>query len=121
MELKRYVLLENDTIVEFYENEMFGFSYIENKIDGIVFTRSAFMKDVKKTSDNILDLVEVGDLVEINEMSGIYYVDSIIIDEGLRVFTCDQKYGYWFDFNETEVKAIYKRQTNGDYKRYEVK
>lgn len=83
---------------------------------------SIYINEVKKTSDNILDLVEVGDLVEINNMSGIYYVDSIITDEDcLRVFICDQKYGYWFEFNETEVKAIYKRQTNGDYKRYEVK
>jgi hypothetical protein len=117
-ELKRYVLLENNKI---YDTVLTRYVAVDNVLFTYYFgSHDVRVGVIKKTSDNILDLVEVGDLVEINEMSGIYYVDSIIIDEGLRVFTCDQKYGYWFDFNETEVKAIYKRQTNGDYKRYEV-
>ena len=118
MTLKRYVLTTDGYIYKKEQvKEHKGTDTTHIVSFGIV---SYHLINIKKTSDNILDLVEVGDLVEINEMSGIYYVDSIIIDEGLRVFTCDQKYGYWFDFNETEVEAIYKRQTNGDYKRYGV-
>ena len=116
MELKRYVMLENKEIKDTKNTEYYIWE--NNKLCS---GSGGVLGEAIKTSDNILDLVEVGDLVEIHEMSGIYYVDSIIIDEGLRVFTCDQKHGYWFDFNETEVKAIYKRQLNGDYKRYEVK
>ena len=55
--------------------------------------------NIKKTSDNILDLVEDGDLVRTTQK--LFEVQFSILDYGKAV-------------------AIYKRQTNGDYKRYEV-
>ncbi len=64
-----------------------------------------------KTSDNILDLVEVGDLVDsgdgIVEFLGTFKDDLWIVSMNEIV-------------KKRTVKAIYKRQTNGDYKRYGV-
>ena len=67
---------------------------------------------ITKTSDNILDLVEVGDLVELKG-NDMFYVTSINSD-------------YFMNNNDgvnrgsSHIVAIYKRQTNGDYKKYEV-
>lgn len=126
MELKRYVLLNGYNLIldSKNEEELRVVHYDDGDVLKVVVDNWYYPLEKLdyKTSGNIFDLVEVGDLVGINNMSGIFYIDDIITDEDcLRVFICDQKYSYWFEFNETEVKAIYKRQTNGDYKRYEVK
>lgn len=101
MELKRFVLLRNNTILTKKEFEE------QRKVDNF-FTDRLF----KTTSDNILDLVEpcylddlAGDLYEYN-IDDYVMIDKVYSDT---------------DFSKKEVKAIYKRQTNGDYKRYEVK
>ena len=62
MELKKYVLLKDNRVVEIYKKEKFGYSYVDEVINDIVCTRSILISDVKKTSDNILDLIEIGDL-----------------------------------------------------------
>ena len=121
MEFKRYVLLKDNNIVEFYENDKFGFSYVEKEQDGIIFTRSALTRDVKLTSDNILDLLENKDLVELKGGDGndndVHMIVNVI--DG-NMITLDKLWIYKERDRDT-IAAIYKRQPNGDYKRYEVK
>ena len=126
MKLKRYVMLKNGMIINEHRPDTFrnkGFEYVESRTDNILWWRCFDEEDVIKTSDDILELIEVGDLVEIDGMNGIYYINEIDVsrEDGLKSFVCDQIHGYWYDFNETEIITIYKRQPNGDYKRYEVK
>ena len=108
MELKRYVLLENNTILSNYEELQNG-----NVIRFLGFAerKEAFLKSVKKTSDNILDLVEPCKLWDLNGDLYEYTIDDFVFIEKVYDDT---------DFSTKEVLAIYKRQTNGDYKRYEV-
>ena len=70
---------------------------------------------ITKTSDNILDLVEVGDMVQ-DKYDNILKVASVMHDtNGDKVFYCI------FDtWQEDEITTIYKLQSNGDYKKYEV-
>ena len=100
MELKRYVLLKRGTILT---KRMFE---EQKKVDDWFATRLFI-----KTSDNILDLVEVGDLADIRDgimsIDGIYENDIVLCRD---IVTKDKD----------NIKAIYKRQSNGDYKRYEV-
>ena len=111
MEIKKYALLKNNAIVELYENNKFWFSYVGEEKDGIVFISSALTSDVKLTSDNILDLVEVGDLVMSDDYVG-----------ALKVLSNTKHYfrTYHAIVAKKNVKEIYKRQLNGDYKRYDV-
>ena len=108
MKLKRYVLLENNTILSNYEELQNG-----NVIRFLGFTerKEAFLKSVIKTSDNILDLVEPCKLWDLNGDLYEYAIDDFVFIEKVYDDT---------DFSTKEVKAIYKRQANGDYKRYEV-
>ena len=121
MELKRYVLTELHGIIDttkVYDDETNDYKIdheellVRHHSTTTVFT--SFGK-VKKTSDNLLDLVEVGDLVE--EVL-ICQVTSIERDANGNITRFYYLLGSiaWFD-----VKAIYKRQQNGDFKRYEVK
>ena len=85
-------------------------------------------KHMVKTSDNIIDLVEVGDLVEIESSVYLHRVYEQIY-KGLN----NQVLPYIYmnvhiesqyplkDVNREVITSIYKRQPNGDYKRYEVK
>lgn len=121
MELKRYVLKEN----------------------GIIFDRqiaSFYISDIKRTSDNILDLVDSMDLVVCkinnefikNEFAYMVIANPLFLSDlvfflanGDKVWFRDNQYDddkKYADIkrNGIEIKAIYKRQTNGDYKRYEV-
>jgi hypothetical protein len=104
MELKRYVMLNNNVIYDMTND------YDVKKYE-MVKNASALRYQLKKTSDNILDLVEVGDLV--SDGTFPMYVgdkdDNDFIDYTERVYMsiCDVKY-------------IYKLQPNGDYKKYEV-
>lgn len=68
---------------------------------------------ITKTSDNILDLVEVGDLVEEYDNT-LIKVKEIIIVNGEIEFT-----NFDYPIFDYEVNAIYKKQPNGDFKRYE--
>ena len=111
MELKRFVLLNDNRVVEIYKKEKFGYSYVDEVIYDIVCTRSILMSDVKKTSDNILDLVEPCKLWNLNGDLYEYAIDDFVFIEKVYDDT---------NFSTKEVKAIYKRQTNGDYKRYEI-
>jgi len=104
MKLKRYVLLNNNMIYDLVvEKDVEKFNTVKNGV------QRAY--GVKQTSDNILDLVEVGDLItikigdklETHEIVG----ENFYINHYTRVYLCD-------------ITAIYKRQPNGDYKRYEV-
>lgn len=103
MELKRYVLLSDSTILTKKEfNE-------QRKVDDFYADRL-----FKKTSDNILDLVEVEDLVGYRFWGEDYEHIEKMTSEKRRI----EKIAYnecWY-----QILAIYKRQTNGDYKRYEV-
>lgn len=101
MELKRFVLLSDNTILTKKEFEE------QRKVD-IFYADRLF----KKTSDNILDLVEPCKLWDLNGDLYEYAIDDFVFIEKVYDDT---------DFSKKEVKAIYKRQTNGDYKRYEVK
>jgi len=122
MELKRYVLI-NHLIVDLTKEEVIGnssafyrtdlqkgvghvleigerypLSSVNNlerkvKYDGGVYT-------ISKTSDNILDLVEDGDLIRTTKK--LFEVQFSMLDYG-------------------KIVAIYKLQPNGDYKKYEVK
>jgi hypothetical protein len=83
--------------------------------------------NIKKTSYNILDLVEVGDLVEIKDSVYLHRVYEQIY-KGLNNQTLSFIYmtihttsQYLLsDVNKEVITAIYKRQSNGDYKRYEI-
>lgn len=126
MELKRYVMLSNKMILDSFKKD---FTMTLDKelviIYGEIYEMKDFMKGVLKTSDNILDLVEVGDLVECtyhHESSDngewiekpLYYIKGISdIYFHLPVFSLEKTHKY--------ITALFKRQPNGDYKRYEVK
>lgn len=126
MELKRYVLLKNGKIKK--GSELFFGGYYEHEIILHYKNTRYFAGNFVKTSDNILDLVEVGDLVEIESSVYLHRVYEQIY-KGLN----NQVLPYIYmnvhiesqyplkDVNREVIKAIYKRQPNGDYKRYEVK
>lgn len=64
---------------------------------------------IKKVSNNILDFVEPGDLIEIPQT--IIRVDRINASGAFETLA-SREY--------SKVKAIYKRLPNGDFIRYEV-
>ena len=108
MELKRYVLLNNNRIYDLQnEKDIKRYDTVKNS--------SHVDFQVKKTSDNILDLVEGDDLLDLD-------------GEIVHVFGTDEETGGYVLMNtdmiiknSSNITAIYKRQANGDYKRYEVK
>lgn len=114
MEIKKYVLLDNNNILEISSPNNLNNDDLEY-----------FSQHMTKTSDNILDLIEVGDLIqcyyEKKSSDGetwietpIYYVNGISETHyHLPVFSIEK--------DDKHIKAIYKKQTNGDYKKYEVK
>ncbi|MDY0278570.1 MAG: hypothetical protein RBQ97_10865 [Acholeplasma sp.] len=117
MTIKKYILLNNNKIYDL-QNEK------DIKAYKIVKNSNHVDLQVKKTSDNILDLVEVEDLIgcyyEKKSSDGetwietpIYYVNGISETHyHLPVFSIEK--------DDKHIKAIYKLQPNGDYKRYEV-
>jgi len=119
VELKKYVLLSDNIIVDvskenYYLTQKGLIRYRENAV-----MQKTLMGTVKSTSDNILDLVEVGDLVGYR-----FWGDSFLGEDCERIDKMHDEQNI-----ENEIKhngngfviiAIYKRQSNGDYKRYEV-
>ena len=108
MELKKYVLFNNNETSILEELDSF---YVKNNS---LFLKNGrvWLGDFKKTSDNLLDLVEVGDLVA----HRFWGETESIIQEVFRIEDILNPI-----VNSGETKAIYKRQQNGDFKRYEVK
>lgn len=107
MEIKRYVLLNNNRIYDLQnEKDIKAYETVKNS--------SHVDFQVKNTSDNILDLIEGNDLLDLD-------------GEIVHVFGIDEETGGYVLMNTDmiiknsfNIVAIYKRQTNGDYKRYEV-
>lgn len=122
MEIKKYVLLDNNNILEISSPNNLNNDDLEY-----------FAKHIRKTSDNILDLVEVGDLVEIlytgndkyYKLEVVDYDESSLETTHMTITTKSFK-GFTYSKDNSNVKlpfckAIYKNQSNGDYKKYEVK
>lgn len=111
MELKRYVLFNDKMIYKF--NKESGLYHFDNNFN-ICISGSYVREDlVIKTSDNILDLVEIGDLVE-QDFKGDNYIQRIDVESDLAKIKEDIECGY-----SNYYPCIYKRQPNGDYKRYQ--
>ena len=70
-------------------------------------------KNVVRTSDNILDLVEVGDMLFRND-AFCYHI--IVTDISGDTFYGEHE-SIW---RGNTITHLWKRQSNGDYKRYEV-
>ena len=71
---------------------------------------------IKKQSDNVFDLIEVGDLVKTG-IGKIFDVRKPYIDEGLAIVPFNIIF-----LNEINIIAIYKPNSRGDYiKVWEVK
>lgn len=104
MELKRYVLLNTGRIYDMT-------NAYDVKCYDTVKNGSKETFGLKKTSDNILNLVKPCKLWDLNGDLYEYAIDDFVFIEKVYDDT---------DFSTKEVKAIYKRQTNGDYKRYEI-
>lgn len=109
MKLKRFVLLNSNMIYDLVvERDVEKFNMVKNS--------NALHYQVKQTSDNILDLVEVGDLAEpvYPVIKYPHYIKGVTELGNYLV-------GHKEAFKQNEIIAIYKRQPNGDYKKYEVK
>ena len=115
MELKKYVMLNNNKVYDLTNEDDF------NKYQ-TVKNGSHWDLQVKKRSGNILDLVEVGDLVKPNYENRIYLVlnvsKTMLEIRGVKHFVVEEKGIY---IVENCVEYFWKLQPNGDYKRYEVK
>lgn len=104
MELKKYVMLNNNVIYDMTNAN-------DIKKYETVYRASALIYQFKKTSDNILDLVEVGDLVSGSQCIYASEVTRIDDKEIYTLIHC-----HW----KNEITTIWKKQPNGDYKKYEV-
>lgn len=113
MELKRYVMDGKKYIIDLKDNRYsirFNGEIHFNKGNKIVK-----IGNVAKTSDNILDLVEVGDLVGYRFLGEDYeHIDKMHDEQNIADGIKHNGLGF-------VITAIYKRQSNGDYKKYEVK
>lgn len=132
MELKRYVMMNKEIyeVERVLENDV---KYVYFKAVGKEYNRTIYDGDVYKTSDNILDLVEVGDLVGEKITSNTQLdCEGFKGDDVRQVITLNDRLkppmmnAIRFYYNGGAVQdeyivAIYKLQPNGDYKRYEVK
>lgn len=114
MELKKYILNTDNQIFTSDKVHDSGGEY-KGRMVLHSTPEKYFMGYLKETSDNILDLVELGDLVETPK--DIQRVE--IIEEDRYVLQHTRT--HWIVISKINVIAIYKKQPNGDYKRYEVK
>ena len=134
-----YYLLETNYIISENEIKEEGFEIVDNtigkweKLDGKFGIKEWFNAYgfIKKQSDNVFDLIEVGDLVEEEDFNEIYKVK--IFDNGKDEFRnkrfdkyngdlyvkyegCDD---YYYDYIETlgtiDIVKIFKQNANGDY------
>lgn len=113
MELKRYVLNQKNEIIDVNKHTEKVEIVDDNNLMFINSYGWRFDGKCIKSSDNILDLVEKDDIIEHYQYGKMFV---------------EYKY-YSEDYNELHVNdynvsygtiAIWKKQPNGDYKRYEV-
>lgn len=134
MELKKYFLVDNlilrkEDIKEKYDDLNLYYWWIGPQINGSnhgrQFTRF-YERDIKKTSDTVLDLIDVGDLLGVPPITNGMLNLSEVKEEIVMITTLKHSKLNMISTNRgdvifEEIKAIYKRQSNGDYKRCEVK
>ena len=119
MKLKRYVLTDDQQIYDLTK-----LSYYKS-IDGVneryqIPSRNPYTSETEslnyrviETSDNIIDLVEKGDMVEA-KTGDEFVVVKVDKQNNFTIYTYN-------DFIQKHfITTIFKRQHNGDYKRYEV-
>ena len=71
-------------------------------------------RDIKKQSDNIFDLIEVGDLIKHNQYHDKEKFEKVLKENtwfGARGFETND----FYSIDECNIIAIYKPNTNGDY------
>ena len=114
LELKRYVLFDTNKIIDTVLDD---YIVTNNQLYAYHFgSAEPIVANIKKTSYNILDLVEVenGDAIGYRFYGSDYeHLEKQSSEEYLKSTLSYNKKHY-------VIIAIYKRQTNGDYKRYEV-
>ena len=120
MELKRYVLDTQRCFIYDLTKEA-----DVKKFEMISKFATHFVNGACKTSDDILDLIEHGDLVKIGRYIPPVYVADITNVNGTRKPIGDWWLGgkFYRNIMKTDnsfITAIYKLQPNGDDKRYEV-
>lgn len=112
MELKRYVRTKNNYLIDFCKQK--GDFIIE---DEVLFEKDqlfgkTFFGIIAKTSDNILDIVEVGDLVQ----TDFYKSPLLVIEKGYdKKFHCSYLELTFFKFyldkiEEREIIELYTKQ-----------
>ncbi len=105
--MKRYVLLEGNKLIDTTETKgcKIGSDYAFYERDVMLWDQWRCRGRIEKMSDNLIDLIEVGDMVETDS--------DMILVKGMTQFK------HIFRENYDLIKAIWKRQ--GDtFKRYEV-
>ena len=116
MELKRYVLDTERCFIYDLTKEA-----DVKKFEMISKFATHFVNGACKTSDNILDLVVQGDLVRYRPFQSVYESDIDEVYFSKRPIKQDNiiecKHA---TVVKQHIIAIYKKQPNGDYKRYEV-
>ena len=123
MELKRYVQIRKE-VFEVEEVIFNTDNYVQFKAVNENHKRTIYKGDGYKTSDSILDLVEVGDLVELDNEWEILKILRFSKNNNIvcMVYTSSSTEEYeFYDYRNKRITAIYKLQPNGDYKKYEVK
>lgn len=143
-ELKRYVLTKDNRIIDFsiwtIRDTNSKVNRPLNHIERITHIRGIgsnddtyqdYLNTIKMESDNVFDLIEVGDLVEESDFNEIYKVK--IFDNGKGEFRdrlfdqyngdlyvkyegCDDSYySYIETLGTINIVKIFKPNTNGDY------
>lgn len=116
MILKRYVLTKDKRIIDVLETGGFvryGCDVSESSAtlySEIIHYGEDYPEDDIITAHDIIYLIEVGDLVETRD--GIMNVEKIKCNGALFILCRDI-------IDKNEILAIYKRQINGDFIRYE--
>lgn len=127
MEIKRFVLLNDYNLIldSKNEEELRVIHYKDGDVLKVVVDNWYYPLEKLdyKTSDNILDLIEVGDLIEKDNDWEILKVMRFNIDGNMVCLIHTSSNIEEYEINEYRKKfitAIYKHQSNGDYKRYEI-
>ena len=116
MEIKKYVLFnkECNNMISKISNLRLNkdnFEYTD-EFNGIRF--SSNYEWVVKTSDNLLDLVEVSDLVKLHRENTLYIVKK---SKPINIVVEDM-YGEDINVRREHITLFYKLQRNGDYRKY---
>ena len=107
--MKRYVLLEHGNIVDTKDRPLF---HIE---ENTLWHNSMLQGAILNQSDNLIDLAEVGDMVEDEEISQV--INIFKTDNGYKIIITNTK-TFETKLGCPTIKAIWKR--NGDVmRRYE--